>query len=258
MKVLSLLVIVLMLLCCVGCVSASLQNTTIPSAELQDMPSATPTTTRPKGTVLSTPATEPTVPHSEMTETYISRFLTDTNLHGKIETDGTLVAPGTLPDVSRIPVADQALVGSDVRINLDRSQSPVAFLYHFDASLGVEQLAVVVSCENIPMLIVFQPELGGIRGLCEAMTTGEAFSARIASITNISPGESMYALSASENRGENAVDCDAPPENGEEAVWLVGIVGTQDGESFRGLFFANSNALEVYSRIFTRFSLNIE
>ena len=68
----------------------------------------------------------------------------------------------------------------------------------------------------------------------------------------------MYAFTASENSGEDAIKLDAPPETDGEEVWLVGLLGTQAGQSYTGLFCANPNALEIYNRIFTRFSLDIE
>ncbi len=245
MRLLSFAIVFVILFCCMGCGADPLPDTTNPTTESQ----ASSSTTLPSGT------TE--VP-SDNSETYISRFLTDINFNGNISPNDELVAPGTLPDVSQIPKADQQLVGSDVLINLDSDQTPIAFLYYLDPSTGVERLAAVISCDNIPMLIVFQPELGGISGLCEALTTGEAFYATIVSITNISFEESMYAFSASENDGENAIDFNIPPENDGEKCWLVGFLGTQAGENYSGLFYANANSLEIYHRIFTRFSLDIE
>ncbi len=191
-------------------------------------------------------------------EYFISRFLTDINYNGTIASGDKTVAPGTLPDVSQIPEADQALVGSNALISLDNSQPPVAFLYHFDPTIGAEQLAAVISCDNIPLLIVFQPELGGVSALCEALSTGNPFSATVVSMTNISYEESMYAFSASENRGENEIDFNAPPENAGNDVWLVGYLGMRDGQSYTALFCANSSTLDVFNRIFSRFSLVFE
>lgn len=230
MKLLSFFTAVLLLFCCAGCTPAVAPDTT-PSA---------------------------TLPSGDDSEYFLSRFLTDTNYNGKVESSGEPVAPGTLPDVSQIPAADQTLVESNVLISLDSSQTPVAFLYYFDPSTGAERLATVISCDNIPLLIVFKPELGGVSALCDALTTGTAFSAMVASITNISYEESMYAFNAAEISEQGAVDLTAPPETDGEQVWLTGYLGTRDGQSYTGLFAADSDVREVYNRIFSRFSLAFE
>lgn len=236
MKCLVFFVVLLILFCCAGCIPTT-------------PPDTTPSTTLPSGnTTLS----------DDNSEYFLSRFLTDTNYSGKIASSEEPSAPGTLPDVSQIPIADPTLVESDVLISLDSSQTPVAFLYYFDPSSGDEYLATIISCDNIPMLIVFRPELDGLPALCEALTTGTAFSATIRSIVNISYEESMYAFSVAEISEQGAVDLSAPPETNEDQVWLVGYLGTYDGQNYTALFLANFDALDVYNRIFSRFSLTFE
>lgn len=230
------MVILLLMFCCAGCIPAIPPDTTLP-------------TTIPSGS---------TVLPDDNSEYFLSHFLTDTNYSGKIESSGEMGAPGTLPDVSQIPKADQTSIGGEVLISLDSSQTPVAFLYYFDPSTGVEHLAAVISCNNIPMLIVFQAELGGVSALCEALATGTAFSATIASIANISYEESMYAFKAAESSEQGAVDLSAPPETDGEQVWLVGYLGTRGDQSYTALFLADLGTLDVYNRIFSRFSVAFE
>ena len=236
MKGMPFIAVLLILFCCVGCIPAT-------------PPDTTPSTTLPSAsTTLS----------DDNSEYFLSRFLTDANYHGKIASSEDLVTPGTLPDVSLIPKADQVSVGSNVLISLDSSQTPVAFLYHLDTSTGAERLAAVIFCDNIPMLIVFQPELGGVSALRDALTTGTAFSAAIVSIVNISYEESMYAFNAAEISEQGTVDPSAPPETDGEQIWLVGYLGMQEGQSCTTLFSANTNALEIYHQIFSRFSIDFE
>lgn len=233
------------LLSCTACIPATPPDT---------IPSSIPSQATPPTAI---PSSNPELSDSN-SEYFISRFLTDINFNGKIASSGETIAPGILPDVSQIPKADQAPIGSNVLISLDSTQTPVAFLYHLDTSTGAERFAAVISCDNIPMLIVFQPELGSVSALCEALSTGNPFSTTVLSMTNISYEESMYAFSASENRGENEIDFNAPPENDGNDVWLVGYLGMRDGQSYTALFTANANALEIYERIFSRFSIDFE
>ena len=249
----ALIMCMLYLQCFVGCDSADLISTTqLPTQSLEQY------TTIPSSSPSSAYQPEDTEPVDDPEDTYISRFLTDVNFNGVIDKEDETVPPGTLPEVSKIPKADDTLVGTEVLINLDNGQSPVTILYQYNPHTGTERLVAIISCDNIPMLIIFRPEFGGVSALCEAMLTGDPFYATILSITNISPQEAMYAFSASENRGENPVDFSNPQYIDGYILCFVGFIGTQYGQTFTELFYANDNALEVYGRIFVRFALDME
>ena len=238
-KILPIVGLVLLLLC-----ACAVQKPVITEPSDSQTPTQTTVTTPTSGTITTTGATEPTknteetgatetTENTEPTapwdhEAALSRFLEETNHSGEIASEGGLVPPGTLPDVNLIPKASQTRLGESVSIILAQKQSKVAFYYSY-AENGTERLAVVIPAEKIPMLVIFETELGGIRGLCRVIETEEVFQGKILSMTNITPTEgkvqafnvcgSTYGIPASEiltkETTVNVGEC-------------LGVVGTDD------------------------------
>lgn len=198
-KILPVVGLVLLLLC-----ACAVQKPVITEPSGSQTPTQTTATTPTSGTISTTGATEPTKNTEEtgVTETTgstepttpwdheaaLSRFLEETNHNGEMASEDELLPPGTLPDVERIPKASQTQVGETVPIILAQKQSKVAFYYSFTED-GPERLAVVIPAEKIPMMVIFETELGGIQGLCRVIETEEVFQGKILSMTNITPEE---------------------------------------------------------------------
>lgn len=136
--------------------------------------------------VETTGTAESTVPWEH--EAALSRFLEDINHNGEIASGDKAVPPGTLPEVEQIPKASQTRVGETASIVLSQKQSKVAF-YYSCAENGTERLAVFITARRIPMMVIFETELGGIQELCRHIKTEEVFQGKILSVTNISPTE---------------------------------------------------------------------
>ena len=244
-------------LCCLLCVVLLL----CACAPGQGGPSTVPTDPNP------TVPTQPTEAPDAWQAYAFTRFLTDTNLNGRIAPTGTIEAPGTLPDVSRIPAADQALVGQTVTVIFARMQQVIPFYYLCEGAAGTERLAVVIQTDRIPLLLVLETRLGGLPGLCDVIRRQESFEARILAATNISFEEGMYAGNAV--RRDYALD---PSEiydllEGEvlpEAGVFLGAFGTDDqgmpvailkGSDGPDLSSGLQEDLSVYHKIYTRFDL---
>lgn len=198
----------------------------------------------------------------------ITRFLTDTNRNGQIPGD-TLEVPGALPAVEQIPVADQSQVGETVMIVFAQTQQAIPFYYSCDANTGAERLVVVVTAERIPLLLVFETQLGGLDVLCEKMQTQTEFAARILAITNISPEEgNIYAYNACRFTDkipkQEQFDIFENAETPQYGKYM-GIFGTHSSGAFLSILKGNAtntasialqNNFAVFERIFERFSLN--
>lgn len=212
--------------------------------------------------------TVPTTTVAWRNKAALNRFLTKINHEGVNShdpSDGDQ-PPGTLTDVQYIPVADQSLIGECVPIILAQEQYIVPFYYSCDPITGAERLAVVVYAESIPLMIIFETTLGGIRGLCEKITQQEPFDATILSMTNISYEEGcVYAVNAAllPTEREEMIDIgiDSIDYNSGVFVGLVGsdsagntfniLKGAQVGEASKAL----ESSINVYLKIFTRFDL---
>ncbi|MBO5323082.1 MAG: hypothetical protein J6A88_03155 [Oscillospiraceae bacterium] len=286
MKVIAVLLTISMLLCICGCKAdptdaAPTESTPTEVAPTETEPTETepaetepteaePTEAEPTEAEPTEAAPPPTTESSADPQTYVSQLLTDINYNGKIQPGTELVPPGTLPEISRIPSADQSAVGTTVWINLGAGQPKGSYLYRVDSQNNRELLAVVIHAAPektnkgfyIPMLAVFQVELGGLKGLCNAISTEESFSATILSLTNISFEEGMYtqvSATAADIPSEEVIDLfvgsDAAP-NG----WYIGSYGDNGstvcyGGSKDTVSQQTSNDFAVFERIFTRFSI---
>lgn len=251
MKTLAILMSLLLLLCCAACAPTTTDN------------SGTP---QPSGIEYG-PADEKTELPIGSSSTLVSGLLTDINLNGKIQSTDEIVPPGTLPDISCIPTADQSRVGETVTINLGSNQPTGSFLFYSDAQSGKERLTVVLRAEQafyIPLMIILETDIG-LDGLCHALSTAEDFSAKIISATNISFEEGMYSICSLVRYigtlpEAEVISIESPPENTPNNGWYVGNFGNNEYPSlFGGEKGSVSKEIQkefsVYERIFTRFSI---
>lgn len=219
-----------------------------------------------ESTAPSTMDTEPnTTPPPWSHEFALTRFLAEVNHSGSILPSETLEEPGSLPSIEQIPVADQSLVGECVTIILAQEQQQIPFYYYYDADSSLERLAVVVNAESIPLLIIFEPELGGAAELSNAIATETEFDAAILAMTNISFEEGcVYIRNVCQRKyQEQQLDVFSNAIS-EISGQYIGIVGTDYGETLTLLAGAEntqlSDALQsgisVWFRTFQRFGLN--
>ena len=250
------LMIVLTLLFCTACSPIQTEQDVSPATE-------------PSGTA-STEATDspvtPTIPAGNP-DTHITNLLTDINLTGTLLPSEQPVAPGTLPDISRIPLADQTTVGKTVTVNLGSNQAEGSFLFRFDTQSNKGRLAVILHAKQafyIPLLLVLETDLDS-HGLCRVLSTGEDFNATVLSATNISFEEGMYTacnLSADELREFEIVDVCNPAEAYTTTSQFLGRFGGQTEPALFKLDLAISyisaplaSKFLSFSRVFDRFSV---
>ena len=121
------------------------------------------------------------------------RFLEDTNSNGQITPIEEQEAPGDLPEMWRIPQPDQSRIGETVSIVLAKWHRAIPFYYSCTED-GTERLAVFLSAEKIPMLMVLETQLGGVTELCKKISSGAEFQGKILAMANISWEEgNIYA-----------------------------------------------------------------
>lgn len=131
------------------------------------------------------PSAQPTDPGPWSHEAELTRFLTEVNHSGEYLPSSEILAPGSLTPVELIPVADQSYVGSTVDIILAQRQQVIPFYYYYNAETDFERLAVVITAEKIPLMMILETDLNGISELCRKIVAEEAFSAKVCSATNI-------------------------------------------------------------------------
>ena len=134
------------------------------------------------------PSTQPTEPTEWSHDAELTRFLTEVNHSGEYLPEG-LQPPGSLTSVWAIPVADQSYVGSTVDIILAQLQQEIPFYYYYNAETDFERLAVVITAEKIPLMMILETDLNGVSELCKKIAAEEVFSAKVCSATNISRTE---------------------------------------------------------------------
>lgn len=196
-------------------------------------------------------------------EAALTRFLTRRNYFGHPAAEEELVPPGTLAQVDAIPPADQSMVGKTVPILFAEKQSAICFHYLYDADTGTERLSVIVPAV-LPLLIVFETQLGGAEALCEKISQEAVFDAKILAFVNISFEENMYAVAAGsvyEEATYKVIDISDPGELAPgEYVGIVGKSGETYISDMKGADPLSANEdlqknLGVYYRMYTRFSL---
>lgn len=168
----------------------TLQNTEAPTSSYTDPidsgADATQQITDPtqQATEPTQPSTQPTEPTQWSHDAELTRFLTEVNHSGEYLPEG-LQPPGSLTSVWAIPAADQSYVGSTVDIILAQLQQEIPFYYYYNAETGFERLAVVITAEKIPLMMILETDLDGVSELCKKIAAEEVFSAKVCSATNI-------------------------------------------------------------------------
>lgn len=147
-------------------------------------PTEQPTDPTQQATDPTQPSTQPTEPEPWSHDAELTRFLTEDNHSGEIRVDGPQ-PPGSLTPVDAIPAADQTYVGSTVDIILAQLQQEIPFYYYYNAETGYERLAVVITAEKIPLMMILETDLNGVSELCKKIAAEEVFSAKVCSATNI-------------------------------------------------------------------------
>ena len=260
------LIFCIVILLCVACT---------PSNATQDTPPATGSSsavsTEPSGVVF----TEPSEPLEESlnvpvgnADTIISKLLSEVNLTGKIQPFGQQVPPGTLPDISQIPPADQSIVGKSVTVNLGSNQTAGTFLFRIDPQSNKGVLAVVLRADQafcIPLLVILETDLNSTT-LWQALTSGADFGATVISATNISPEEGLYTSfdpSLNRLRPEEIVDLKTASITYPSSVQFVGRFGGETAPllckydmDLSGTSECIHNIFDTFSRILSRFSIS--
>lgn len=129
------------------------------------------------------PSTQPTEPTEWSHDAELTRFLTEVNHSGEYLPEE--LPPGAPSSVWAIPAADQTYVGSTVDIILAQLQQEIPFYYYYNAETGFERLAVVITAEKIPLMMILETDLNGVSELCKKIAAEEVFSAKVCSATNI-------------------------------------------------------------------------
>lgn len=170
-------------------------------------------------------------------ENSVFRFLQETNHSGTIIPNEETVPPGTLPEVWRIPQPEQDLVGQTVNIVLAKDQDMTPF-YFCCTEAGVESLYVFLSAK-IPMLILFETHLGGIKGLYDHIQNKTVFQGKIYAMVNVSYEEgNVYAYNAcyyQEDIPENEILNNGTDLIAGKCMGVVGYRETADGPEFKML-----------------------
>lgn len=253
MKKLSAYILLIVILLCAACAPSDAMQDALPETE-------------PFGAVSTEPSELPenaqNVPAGNA-DTSISNLLTEINLNGKIQ-PGQVTPPGTLPDVSQIPPADQSIVGEAVTVNLGSNQPSATFLFRFDEQRNKGMIAVVLSA-NVPLLVILETDLN-ITTLCQALTSGADFGAVVISATNISSEEGLYTSfnpSLNDLRPEEIVDLRTPVITDPAGVQFIGRFGGKTtpllckyNMNLSNISESLCNKHNTFSKIFSRFSIS--
>ena len=193
--------------------------------------------TDPKQTTATESTTGTTIPDSnalvppKQHKASVFRFLQDTNHNGTIAPYTELVPPGTLPEMAQIPQPDQDMVGQTVDILLSMDQQMTPFFYVCTES-GVEYLYVIIPAK-IPMLILFETQLGGVQGLYPRLRYKKVFQGKITAMINISYEEgNVYAYNVCSNQEDMFPDeilNDGAKGSTGQYLGVVGCRETGDG-----------------------------
>ena len=143
-------------------------------------------------------------------------FLDDVNRNGKliIRPEDVTAAPGTMVDADCVPDSDRtALYGSTFHFRLTAENANDTFYFRYDT---VDQvLAVVVPCNNLPLLLVFSAEVSGEEFAAMAREGGE-LTATLLYARNMASDHLMYLDSTYYMMNESDVPSDP------EARYLLG------------------------------------
>lgn len=232
---------------------------TVPSSTEQSTDPTQSTQTDP-----TQPSTQPTDPGPWSHDAELTRFLTEVNHSGEYLPSSEPLAPGTLTPVELIPVADQSYVGSTVDIILAQLQQEIPFYYYYNAETGYERLAVVITAEKIPLMMILETDLNGVSELCKKIAAEEVFSAKVCSATSITYMEGNVKVFETYSWLPEEQRLDILSGNvTAEAGMYVGIVGSsyrKDGtldETFNCLAMVDLSKGDscAWLKIFERFEL---
>lgn len=226
-------------------------------------PTEQPTDPTQQATDPTQPSTQPTEPEPWSHDAELTRFLTDVNHNGEYLPVG-LQPPGSLTPVDAIPAADQTYVGSTVDIILAQLQQVIPFYYYYNAETDFERMAVVITAEKIPLMMILETDLNGVSELCKKIAAEEVFSAKVCSATNITHMEgNIYVVGTYYAQPEEQRLDILSGNVTAEAGMYVGIVGSsyrKDGtpdETFNCLAMVDLSKGDscAWLKIFERFEL---
>ena len=189
----------LLLLCMLGALGAALcacRNT--PSSDTTE--EATPAAE----TQSSVPSTVVSLPDF---------FLDEVNRKGKliISPDAPIVPPGTPVDPAEVPESDRtALYGKAYRFRLTADEPSDHFYFQFNTK--TKQLAAVVPCSNLPLLLIFQTDVENGAELVRMAREGEYLTATLLYARNLANDQLMYLGSAFSRIGD-------PPREPDTDAW---------------------------------------
>ena len=209
--------------------------------------------TDPIQTTGTEPATVTTLPVANASappkqhKASVFRFLQDTNHNGTITPNTELVPPGTLPEVWQIPQPDQEMVGQTVDILLAMNQQMTPFFYVCTKS-GAEYLYVIVPAK-IPMLILFETQLGGVNKLYPCLRYKKVFQGKIAAMINISHEEgNIYAYNVCSDQEDMFFDEILTDAGNIETGEYLGVVGSREtGAGWEQEFFMKGTYIDNVS-----------
>lgn len=168
--------------------------------------------------------------------------------------------PGTLPDVSELPEADQTLVGMNISLTLELNQKGgCTFCYYYDGEK--EWLAVSYPQDDTGCLLgLYQVELGGADVLFETIAAGKSFRVSVLAMKYISFLEAMYTRQVAYGAVENMTYYFAAEQTPSAKGCFVGCVGTDTMKLMKGgdpttVPEELSTAFTVFYKIFDRFDL---
>ena len=119
-------------------------------------------------------------------------FLDDVNRNGKliIRPEDESAAPGTMVDADCVPDSDRtALYGSTFHFRLTAENANDTFYFRYDTI--DKELAVVVPCNNLPLLLVFSAEVSG-EEFAAIAREGGYLSATLLYARNMANDQLMY------------------------------------------------------------------
>jgi hypothetical protein len=170
------------------------------------------------------PITETAETQSSVPSTVVSLpdfFLDEVNRKGKLiispdvpidaPIDAPIVPPGTPVDPAEVPESDRtALYGKAYRFRLTADEPSDHFYFQFNTK--TKQLAAVVPCSNLPLLLIFQTDVENGAELVRMAREGEYLTATLLYARNLANDQLMYLGSAFSRIGD-------PPREPDTDAW---------------------------------------
>ena len=207
----------------------------------------------------TTSAPNTTVPKSAVTDSFVTDKVEETS-RPAVVTD----APGTWPDPDSIPKADIGHVG---KLEKYTPAAKDVLYYHYNKETGFERLVVIEQLlwsgqfGGHILLKIYESDLNGLGGLCDALTSGEELELELAYCANISVYEAMHINFRGDNvHPQEIINVSSPTENPNVLqYYIIGI--SKDGEigmignMLQSTSWYLQTYINVWNRIFERFSL---